>query len=328
MSSSSRSEAAPAVALLVGSETTLRDAALADLRERALGSGPRDFNEDRYDFATSGTDKRAVLTACRMLPVMSQSRIVIVSGLADKRAKPFVEEVLPDYLDDPSPTTCLVLSSERVDRRLKWVKKVGSVGEVIDCNGPKRAADVRDWIDARFRTRGVKPGAGAAATLFDLVGADLDRLAFEVEKACLFAGDAAEVSVDDVTEVTASLRPLAVYELTDAIGGRRLAEALRVLARLRDQGDAPLQVLAALANHFRRMLRAHDCKPMNAGSVQKALSLHPFTAKKLVEQARRFEPRRLESCLRAVRRTDEALKGAVPLADELAIEQLVVSVCS
>ena len=236
MSSSSRSEA-PAVVLLVGGETTLRDAALADLRERALGSGPRDFNEDRYDFATSGTDTRAVLTACRMLPVMCESRIVIVSGLADKRARAFVEKVLPDYLEDPSPTTCLVLDSERVDRRLKWVKRVGSVGEVIDCNGPKRAADVRDWIGAQFRARGKKPGAGAATTLFDLVGADLDRLSFEVEKACLFAGDADEVSADDVTEVTASLRPLAVYELTDAIGGRRLAEALRVLARLRDQGD-------------------------------------------------------------------------------------------
>ena len=82
MSSSSRSSAAPPVALLVGSETTLRDAALADLRDRALGSGPRDFNEDRFDFATSGTDKRAVLTACRMLPVMSEGRVVVADEVA------------------------------------------------------------------------------------------------------------------------------------------------------------------------------------------------------------------------------------------------------
>ena len=36
------------MALVVGSETTLRDAAVHELREAALGSGPRDFNQDRF----------------------------------------------------------------------------------------------------------------------------------------------------------------------------------------------------------------------------------------------------------------------------------------
>ena len=328
MMSSSPPSSAPSVVLLTGSEATLRDDALAELRQQALGGGLRDFNEDRIDLAATGANPRAVLTACRTLPVMAPQRLVIVSGLADRRAAEFIETLLPEYLEQPAETTCLVLCAEKVDRRLRWVKRVAAIGKVISCNGPDRPAGVRDWIEARIRSLGKRPGRGCSAALFELVGADLDRLAFEVEKLCLFVGEAEDVSADDVAEVTAALRPLAVYELTDAIGGRRLPDALRVLSRLDSQGDAPLRTLGALANHFRRLLRAHDCTPMTAKSLQQQLSLHPFTARKLAEQAQSFDPLRLRRCLAAVRRTDEALKGAVPLAPSLAIEQLVVSVCS
>ena len=329
MSSSSRSESAvPRVVLLVGSEATLRDDEIARLRTLTVGSGPRDFNEDRFDLATTGTDPNAILNACRTLPMMSECRLVIVGGLSDRRAKAFLEGALLAYLDDPSPSSCLVLHGDRIDRRLKWAKRVAAEGEVIDCSGPKRPQDVRSWIDARLRAAGKKPGAGAAAALFELVGNDLDRLAFEIEKVCLYVGAVDEIDADDVAAVTASLRPLAVYELTDAIGNRQLGEALRVLGRLGDQGEAPLAVLGALGNHFRRLLRAHDCRPLEPKRVQQALSLHPFAARKLVEQARRFDPGRLERCLDRVRRTDEVLKGSIPLAPRMALEQLVVSVCS
>ena len=89
MSSSSPSEL-PTVVLIAGGATTLRDAALGQLRARALGSGPRDFNEDCFDLAAAGTDPKSVLLACRTLPVMSERRLVVVTGLAEKRAAAFL----------------------------------------------------------------------------------------------------------------------------------------------------------------------------------------------------------------------------------------------
>lgn len=329
MSSSSRSEpaAAPRVVLVLGSELTLRDAALARLREATLASAPRDFNEDRFDLAASAADGRAVLVACRTLPVLSERRLVVVSGLGDRKAQRFVDGPLLDYLDDPTESTTLVLLAEKVDRRMRWVKRARDQGELVDCDGPRKPAEVRDWIVARIEALGKRAGPGTAHALFDLVGNDLDRLSFEIQKACLFVGEAGEISADDVATVTASLRPLAVWALTDAIGKRSLAEALRVLARLDSQGEAPLLVLGALANHFRRLLRAHDCRPLEARRVQQALSLHPFAARKLVEQARRFDAPRARRCLDAVRRADDAVKGAVPLSPAMVLEQLILSVC-
>jgi DNA polymerase-3 subunit delta len=194
--------------------------------------------------------------------------------------------------------------------------------------GAEPSRGCRRWIETRLAQRGMRAGSGVAAALFDLVGADLDRLALELEKLCLYAGERGEIDSDAVSELVGHLRPRALYELADAIGERRLASALRLVAELTEQGEPPLVVVGSLANHFRRLLRAREIRPLEAGEVQKRLGLHPFAAEKVVAQVRRFDLRRLRYCLDAVRSTDMALKGGLPIAPRLAIERLVLAVCA
>ncbi len=331
MSSSRPSERAsdlPLVVLLAGPEATLRDAALAELREKVLAGAPREFNEDSFDLAGSKVDVTAIASALRTLPVMGPRRLVLVRGLADRRAAKFIETTLPDYLGDPSETTCLVLEATAVDRRLRWFKAVEKLGEIRDCAAPKRPRELRAWIEARIVAQGKRPVPGCAAALLDRIGPDLDQLASEIDKLCLYAGECLQVGPDEVADVTGELRSRAIYELSDAIGNRRLEQALRLLSRLLDQGEVPLALLGGLANHYRRLIRARECVPLEAGEVQRRLSVHPYAARLLVEQARRLDLPRLQRCLDAIHRTDAALKGSVSLSPELAIEQLVLAVCA
>jgi DNA polymerase III subunit delta len=327
MSSTRSSESAAPVVLIEGPEVTLRDAALAELRESVLAGALREFNEDRFDLSLAGFDPLAIIAAARTLPVMAAQRLVLVRGLSEKRAEKFLDGALLEYLEAPLETTCLVLEAESADKRQKWVKRVAKIGRVIDCTPPSRPADVRRWIEGRMRQRGVRAQSGVASTLFDLVGNDLDRLALEIEKLALYLGEGGTLDSDDVTELVGQLRERAVYELCDAIGERRLANALRMVGEMSDQGQPPLMLVGALANHFRRLMRARELRPLEAGAVQRKLGLHPFAAEKLVEQARRFDLRRLRACLEAVRRTDLALKGGVPIGPRMALERLVLAVC-
>jgi len=325
-SSSNASEPGfPAVVLLVGPEATLRDAARRALRERVIGAGPADFNEVRIDLAASGTDAAHVIAAARTLPMLSRGRVVIVRGLEDRRAKAFLERDLPEYLDDPVASTCLILEADKADRRQRWVKLVQKQGTIRECSAPTRPAELRDWIAERIRSRGKRPGAGAVNALYEAIGGDLDRLASEVDKLVLYVGEASDISARHVTELTGQVRSLAIYELSDAVGGRRRADALRALARLLDQGDAPLAILGALSQHFRRLLRATDCKPLRAQTVQQELGLHPFAAEKLVQQLNGFDVPRLIRCLSAMAATDGALKGGSLLLPSRSLEQLVLA---
>jgi DNA polymerase III subunit delta len=331
-SSSSRGKGATAappasVILLVAPEASLRQHAREEIRAQVLAGASPAFDEDRFDLAASGTDPGRVLSAARTLPVLAPRRLILVRGLEDRRAQRFLDELLPAYLESPVPSTCLLLEAERIDRRQRWVKRLGEVGQLRVLEAPRRPAEVREWITAQLRARGKSAGSGAAAALFDAVGADLDRLGSELEKLCLYAGERARITAEDVARLTGQTRVLALYELTDAVGDGRRGDALRLLCRLLDQGEAPLALVAALASHLRRLLRASQCRPLNARTVQEQLALHPFAAERVVEQLRRFDPARLRKALGALRGADEALKGAVPLPARIALEQAVLSIC-
>ena len=110
-----------------------------------------------------------------------------------------------------------------------------------------------------------------------------------------------------------------IWDLTDAIGQGRTAEAIDLLSRLIAQGSAPLMILGALASHFRRLVRVGHGESV-AGP--------PFVVKKLTAQARRYPPRRLVTCLRAIHRADVELKGASVMRSERALEQLVLGLAS
>jgi DNA polymerase-3 subunit delta len=315
----------PTVVLIVGEQDTLREAAVAELAREVLGDAPRDFDEDRFDLATA-VDPVRVLDAARTLPVLAPRRLVRLRGVSERRAARFLDDALMHYLDDPVESTCLLLEATKVDKRLKWVKRLAQVGEVREARGPSRPAEVRRWVEQRIRDLGKKPAAGASAALLDAIGADLDRLERELEKACLFAGEREDLTAEDVAEVTGEVRPRALYQLTDAIGSRDLPSALRLSGELLDQGEAPLALVTALANHFRRLVRARECRPLEPRTVARDLALHPYAAERLTEQARRFDLPRLLRSLEQIRRADEALKGAEPLPPRLAIERLVLNV--
>jgi DNA polymerase-3 subunit delta len=329
MSSSKRSKKGdiPSVVLLVGEGQALRDAALTEIRDTVLAGGPRDFNEDRFDFA-GGADAGTILAAARTLPVMAPRRLVRVRGLSDRRAARFLEQDLPAYLEDPVPSSCLLLEAERVDRRHRWVKAVQSRGAVRTCSLPSRPAELRAWIEGRIREGGKRPSSGTAAALLEQIGADANRLSLEIEKLILYVSGRSQVTPEDVEAASGAGRPHAIYELTDAIGARDPGRALSVLQSLVAQGEAPLALLAGLANHLRRMLRARECRPLNPTTVQQTLGVHPYTAQKLVEQVRHLDRNRLRLALEGVARTDRALKGATSLRPGRALERLVLALSS
>ena len=141
----------------------------------------------------------------------------------------------------------------------------------------------------------------------------------EIEKAALLAGPGERITRDHVAAGTCDVAEEPIWDLTDAIGDGRAADALVLLGKILAAGAVPPQVLGALATHFRKLLRLSS-----GGSVAGP----PFVVKKLERQAGRFTPRRLLACLRAIHETDVALKGAGALGPGMAIERLVIGLAS
>jgi DNA polymerase-3 subunit delta len=304
--------------LLAGEEPLLRDDALAALREAVVGGGPEAFNFDRIDAASSTPG--AIVDAVRTLPVMASRRLVVVEEPDARRGGARgVADALVDLIRDldAGGTTVLVAMASRPDRRLRWVKAFGSA--VVDCEPPERAREVAVFVRAEADRQGIALERGAAELLAERTGPQLLMLRQEIAKLGLLAGPSAPVTRAHVSAGTPHVADEPIWDLNDAIGEGRSADAIRVLAHLLAAGSAPPAVLGALVSHFRRLLRADQ-----GGRVTGP----PFVRKKLQSQARRYGTRRLRASLDAIHQTDLAIKGAGALRPELALERLVISLAS
>jgi DNA polymerase-3 subunit delta len=310
--------------LLAGAEPLLRDDALEALDSVLLAEGPRDFNYDRLDVGR--TTPARLEEALGSLPMMAPHRLVLVreaegrGGKLDASWSEAIESWLSRVAERPEETgSVLVVVASKVDKRNKWVKAFREPAAFVECEAPTKPRDLAAFLAAESTRQGVKLDAEAAGLLADRVGPQLLLLRQEIEKAALLAGPGATIERKHVELSVASVAEEPIWDLTDAIGEGRTADAIEMLARMTAQGAPPQAVLGTLSSHFRKLVRAGHGEPVPGP---------PFVVRKLEQQARRYPARRLLMCLRAIHRADTELKGASVLRPERALEQLVLGLAS
>jgi DNA polymerase-3 subunit delta len=304
--------------LLAGTEPLLRDDALAALRRGVIGDADPAFALDRFDGAVSPGE---LGDALHTLSVIAPRRMVV---LAEPEARRGSARALLDFVADwleqeraGAPTAVLVVTAQRPDKRARWVKAFDTA--VVSCDAPTSARELAEFVRAEAARQDVALERGVAEALVERIGPQLQLLRMEIGKLALLAGPGAAVSRAHVGVGTALATEEPIWDLTDAIGEGRTADALHVLARLLAAGEPPPVLLGALVSHFRRLLRAA------AGGE---IAGPPFVKKKLASQAKRYGVPRLRASLGALHETDLALKGAGALKPELALERVVIALAA
>ena len=303
--------------LLAGAEPLLRDDALEAIESVVLGAGPRDFNLDRLEVGKASPGR--LEEALASLPILSDRRLVVLrepegrGGKLDAAWGGVIESWLA-RVEEPA-TSVLVIACTKVDKRNKWVKAFRNPAALVECEAPKKARDLAEFLAGEASRQGVVLEPAAASLLADRVGPQLLLLRQEIEKASLLAGPGEVVTRKHVELAVSAVAEEPIWDLTDAIGQGRVADAVDLLARLLSQGAAPPAILGALASHFRRLVRVGHGESVGGP---------PFVVRKLEQQARRYPARRLVICLRAIHRADVELKGGSVMRPERALEQLVL----
>lgn len=294
--------------VLCSTEPLLVNRALAALRDATVPEAVRSFNYDVIE--GKGATAARVLAAAQTLPMMAKRRLVL---LRDAPAMPAAElaQLVP-YLDDPNPATVLVVTGEKVDRRIKFWAQAKKKKVLHDLSAPRR---VGGWIRDEVGARGVKMSSAAQKRLAEVVGSDLARLSLSIDQLALYAGGR-QVEVDDVDDLVAQTRERTVFELTDAIGAGHAPRAHAAVAALCDQRQSTIGVVMMLARHIRQLAQCHEVLADTRGQasrseIAKRVGVPPFVADKLATQARRYSPRALAKALGKLSEADRTLKGQI-----------------
>lgn len=305
-----------------GEERALVDEFVEAIKQVAAPPAARDFNFESLSGKDVGLNR--VVDAALTLPAFAERRLVIVHQ-AEKLNLSEPEPLLR-YLDQPSPTTVLVLVADKFDGRGKVYKAFQRAGAAIRFSRP-RPREMPGIIETRAARIGLQLEPGAVRMLVDVVGPDITAAVKALELLDLYRGDAAApVATDDVAAVVHGTREDSIFDLVDAIGHRDQGRTLHLLHRLVvAQREPGLRVLAMIARHFRQLLAAREMMARGAppAALASALGMPPFLVDKLADQARRFDEPKLVRGHGLIKHADRTLKSS-RLRDIRILERLTL----
>jgi DNA polymerase-3 subunit delta len=242
--------------LLAGEDRLSLDESVALLAERAVDPELAAFNT----VTLRGDDStwEEALAACEELPMMAPRRLVLVREPESLEGE---ASALVAYLKAPCATTTLVLASQRVDRRLSWVKALEASATCV-AFAPPQGRELEAWIRRALSLRDVRIEEDALALLADLVQAETILLAQEIEKLALLCRDTGVATKDDVAAILGRTRTTEIWDLTNAVEDgdpERAAAAWRLLV---EQRAAPVMVIAMLDWCLGRLLASEAPRAM------------------------------------------------------------------
>lgn len=314
-----RGQIAPVYCL--SGERYLSEAALAAIRTAVLkeAGAAAAFNHDVYDLSEKSLG--AAIATARTLPMMAKRRLVIAKNVDAVKAADL--EPLSDYLEDPSPSTCLVLTAEKIDVRFKAFQALKKRG-YLHVFAPLKDHALAGWLRTQARTRKIALAADAASLLATLAGPDLGRLVQALEQLALYAGADRTITTADVEDLIAETREHGVFELTKAIGAGEVVRSLALLANMLRNREPPLRIQFMLARQLRQIWRAKDLLAENASrnEIAGAVGINPYFLDDILVPARRMSRAALERAFERLYQADLALKTS-RLDPELSLSRLV-----
>jgi DNA polymerase-3 subunit delta len=283
---------------------------------------------------------------CDAIPFMADRRLAIVYGLLSRLSpasrsrgqkrpsdqdpawKERYLEDLANYLPNLPPTTRLILIEHRTLLGSNPIIKLATSPDMKDRGFVKlfkqpRDWDLLNWVQERVRAKGGQISREATNLLVMLVGNDLRLLDQEIEKLLIYA-DGRQVTTQDVQVLVSRARETSIFDLVDCVGRRQTDQALNLLHRLLDDGQAPLYLLSMLARQIRILLQIKDLQTQNVSQkgIARRLSLHPYVVEKGHAQAQNYAMAQLESAHRRLVEADRQIKTG-EVEDILALDLLV-----
>lgn len=317
-----RGEVAP-VYCLYGEEEYRRTQVLNQLLDALLPETERALNLDQIRHGESGT--QSIIGSARTLPFLASRRVVLIRDI-ENLSKEQQEELLA-YLNDPSPTSCLVLAGRRLDLRTRLAAAIQKRGILLRFE--RLAADsLRESLLAAAETQGARLQPDAINLLIALVGDDVRQLIYNVEKVALFVGERKEISAKDVEALVGETRVRSIFQLTDAVSGRNLDVALRCLRSLLESGEEPLAIIGMLARQIRLLIQAKALQEKSAtvSNMIQVFGLPPPVVATLAKQSALLSWRQLAGAIQSLSGADVAIKTGLAAAPTI-LTGLVWNLC-
>lgn len=315
------------VYLFCGEENYLISSYIDKLKKLVIAEGTYELNYFEFEGASSLNEVR---NACDVAPMFSERKLVLWNNpgifkkpAGEEKAEDSALELIsriPDY-------TCLVLIEKEVDKRFKKVlNAVESNGSIVEFPLQK-PEDLVKWIASVLSEKGRQIDIKAAYKLLEFSELGMGSIQNELDKLVLYTDGRDRITAEDIDKVTTKSLKSVIFDLTDAVALKKGEDALRILDEMLQQREPAARIMFMLSRQFRQMLEVKLL--LQAGTDRKLiagkLSIHPFTASKLIEQSKKFKLDELKVIVQKCLDADIAVKTG-KMDDRMSLELLMAEI--
>lgn len=306
------------VYLLFGEEAYLKKLYKERLRKAIVSDG--DTMNFSY-FEGKNTNPLEIIDLAETMPFFAERRLIMLENTGFfKNASP----ELAEYMKQIPETTYFVFIENEIDKRGKLFKAVKEKGRPVEL-GRQDENTLTKWILGRVKREGKQISAQTVKHLLERSGTDMETLEKELEKLFCYTLDQSAITAADVDAVCTVQITNKIFEMVDAVAGRRQRQALDYYYDLLALKEPPMRILFLLARQFGILLLVKDLTERRYPNreIASKVGVPPFAVGKYQSQAKAFTAKRLKEILEAAVNAEEAVKTG-KMGDILSVELFII----
>ena len=294
------------VYFLMGDEPYYIDKLSDEFSKNLLTAEEQEFNQVILYGKDITTEQ--IISEAKQFPFGSEKRVVIVKeGQHLKNI-----EVLDSYLDNPQPSTVVVISykGKSVDKRKKFGKNLAKKCIVFES---KKLYDnkIPAWILAYVKEKGFSIDNSATAVLAEYLGADLSKITNELDKLMLVVKKEEQITTKLIEYHIGISKDYNVFELQNALGQKNVVKANRIINHFAEntKNHHIVPVMSALFSYFQKIMVYHFLEDKSPKSAASALKVNPFFVSQYQTAAKNYNKRQLFYIFEHLKEYDLKSKG-------------------
>jgi len=295
--------------LLMGEEAYYIDRISDYIADNVLTEDEKAFNLITI-YCTRETNVADIVNSAKRYPMMAKFQVVIV-----KEAQNLLKfDDLQFYAQNPLQSTILVLCYKHgtADRRKKAVSLIEKNGVVFESKKLKDG-QLPTFIDDYLRRKKVAIDDRARMMLVENIGADLSRMASELDKLCITLPQGETRITPELIERNIGIsKEFNLWEFRTAIIERNVLKANQILKFFNEnpKNNPPVMILATLFNFFAALMQAHYAPDKTEQGIMRHLELrNSWQFRDYRTALHNFSARKTMQIISKLRETDAKLKG-------------------
>lgn len=256
------------------------------------------------------TDMGSIVAAAKRYPMMAEHQVIIVKEAQMLKGM----DELVYYLQRPQPTTVLVFCHKHgtLDRRKKVAAEIEKVGRLFESKKVKDSA-LPLFITNYVRAQGTAIDMKAAGMMVESIGADLNRLASELDKLIIAKPKNDEpITPELVEECVGISKDYNVFELKNALIVKDVLKANTIAKYMEDNKKqfAMPMILSALFSFYSNLMMAYYAPDKSDNGIAAYLDLKaPWQAKEYQTAMRYYNAWKVMYIISDIRKYDALAKG-------------------